>query len=131
VIAEHRAPDRPSALGLLIPVTGNPSMTYILEHKTPLAIADAQSDPLLAPVHEIMRQRSIASILLVPILIGGEVAGTLGIDAFQRREFSEADIALAQNVASQVGRCWSACACSRPRKSATSGWCVWHPSAKV
>ncbi len=104
VIAEYRAPGRPSALGLLIPVADNPSMAYILKHKTPLAVADAQSDPLLAPVHEIMRQQDIASILLVPILIGGEVAGTLGIDALQRREFSEADMALARNVASQVGQ---------------------------
>ncbi len=82
VIAEFLTPGRPSAIGVMIPVTGNPSMAYILSHKTPLAVADAQNDPLMASVHDIMRQRGVASILLVPILVGDQVVGTLGIDDF-------------------------------------------------
>ena len=103
IVAEYRAPGRSSALGLQIPVAENPSMAYILKHKLPLAVTDAQNDPLLAPVHAIMRQREVASILLVPILLSGGVAGTLGIDDLQPRQFSPTDITLMQNVASQVG----------------------------
>ena len=103
IIAEYRAAGRSSALGLQIPVAGNPSMAFILENKLPLAVTDAQNDPILAPVHEIMRQREVASILLVPILMRGKVTGTLGIDDLQRHEFSDTDIALMQNVAGQVG----------------------------
>lgn len=104
VIAEYRDPDRPSGLGIRIPVAENPSMAYILAHKAPLAIADAQSDPRLAPIWEVMRHRGTASILIVPVLSDGEVIGTLGIDALERRAFSEAEIRLAQHVASQVSQ---------------------------
>lgn len=104
IVAEYGAPGRPSALGLEIPAAGNPSMTYILENKIPLAIADAQTDPRLAPVHHIMRQRNVASIVLVPIFVGDKVAGTLGIDDLQRREFNQADISILQNIAKQIGQ---------------------------
>jgi GAF domain-containing protein/CheY-like chemotaxis protein len=104
VVAEYMTPGRPSALGVHIPLANNPSMAYILEHKIPLAVVDAQTDPLLAPVHEIMRQRGVISILLVPLLLGDEVAGTLGIDILHRREFSQAEIELMQNIAIQVSQ---------------------------
>ena len=104
VVADYHPPGSPSAIGVALPVAGNPSMAYILEHKAPLAVTDAQTDPLLAPVHEVMRQRNTQSLLIVPIIAGGEVIGTLGFDAFQRRVFDDADIDLVQHVASQVGQ---------------------------
>jgi PAS domain S-box-containing protein len=104
VIADFHPPDSPSALGVVIPVADNPGMEFVLKNKTALAVADAQTDPILAPVHQIMRQRSVRSILIVPILVEGEVMGTLGFDSFQHQEFSQADIALVQNVAGQVGQ---------------------------
>jgi len=104
VIATCQPPDSPSTIGVVIPVDGNPSMAYILEHKTPLAITDAQTNPLLTPVHELMRQWNIQSILIVPIIVDGEVIGTLGLDAFQRRVFSDSEVNLVQHVASQVGQ---------------------------
>jgi two-component system cell cycle sensor histidine kinase/response regulator CckA len=104
VIADYHPPDSISAIGWTLPVINNPSMAYILEHKVPLAIADAQHDPLLAPVHEIMRQRNAKSILIVPIIAGGEVIGTIGFDAFQRREFSASEIKLVQHVAGHLGQ---------------------------
>ncbi len=104
VIVEYGIPGRPSALGLDIPVEGNPSMVYIVDNKEPLAVFDAQNDPLLAPVHAIMRQRQVASILLAPILIGDRVVGTLGIDTLEPRQFSASEINLVQNVTRQVGQ---------------------------
>jgi len=104
VVAEYRAAGRPSALGARIPVADNPAMAYVLEHKVPLAVTDAQTDPRLAPVHELMRQQDITSILIVPIESRGEVVGTLGLDSLERRKFSGAEVALAQHVASQVGQ---------------------------
>lgn len=103
VVAEYCAPGRPTAAGSVFPVAGNPSMQYILEHKVPLAIPDAQTDPRLAPAHDVMRRRGTASLLLVPILVGDEVAGTLGIDALERRDFSTSDIELMLQIARQVG----------------------------
>ncbi|MEE9615975.1 MAG: GAF domain-containing protein [Anaerolineae bacterium] len=104
VVADYHPPGGHSAMGVALPVAGNPSMAYILEHKVPLAVTDAQTDPLLAPVHEVMRQRNAQSILIVPVIAGGEVIGTLGFDAFQRRVFDDSDVDLVQHVASQVGQ---------------------------
>ncbi len=104
VVADYYPPGSSSAMGVVIPVAGNPSMAYILEHKAPLAVTDAQTDPLLAPVHEVMRQRNTQSLLIVPIIACGEVIGTLGFDAFQRRVFDDSDVDLVQHIASQVGQ---------------------------
>lgn len=103
VIAEYQASDRPSALGVSIPLRGNPSMEHILRTKAPLAVEDAQRDPILAPVHEVMCYRGVASILLAPILVAGEVAGTLGVDYYERRKIEADDLRLIHDVASQVG----------------------------
>lgn len=104
VVAEYRAPGRPSALGQRIPVDGNPSMAYILTHRRPLAIEDAQHDPRMEPVWPLMRQRGVASILIAPILVRGELVGTLGIDSTTPRAFAPAEIDLVQRVADQVGQ---------------------------
>jgi PAS domain S-box-containing protein len=104
VVADFHPPDSPSAMGTAIPVTGNPSMTYILENKTPLAVSDAQTDPRLAPVHKIMRQRHVASILIVPIIADGNAIGTLGFDTFEKQIFSQSDIDLVQSIANQAGQ---------------------------
>ncbi len=104
VIADYHQPDDPGAVGVVIPVENNPSMVYVLENKAPLVVAEAQTDPRLAPVHEVMRQRHVQSILIVPVVVEGEVIGTLGFDAFQKRVFDDSEIELVQNVASQLGQ---------------------------
>ncbi|MGD9098987.1 MAG: GAF domain-containing protein, partial [Anaerolineae bacterium] len=103
VIADYHPPGSPSAIGITTSVDDSPSITYILKHKTPLSITEAQADPLLAPMHDFIRQRNVQSILVVPILVEGEVIGTLGIDTFQKRAFSQADVELVQHVANQMG----------------------------
>jgi signal transduction histidine kinase len=52
-----------------------------------------------------MRDRGTVSLLIVPILVArGRVAGTIGLDAIERREFSQEEIALAQSVAAAAGQ---------------------------
>ncbi|HFD40337.1 MAG TPA: PAS domain S-box protein, partial [Anaerolineae bacterium] len=102
VVAEYRTEDRPPALGAVIPAKDNPSVAYLLRHKRPLVIPDAQNDPLLAPVHDLMRQRGTVSLLLLPLIVEGEVVGSLGVDAIEPRPFSDEEVALAQRVAEQV-----------------------------
>ena len=104
VIAEYLEPGRPSGLGFIFPREGNPSSEYIFEHKKPLVIADAQNDPIMAPIHNLMRQRNVTSMLIVPIFLNGEVAGTFGFDDPEHREFSADDIDLVQRVAAQVSQ---------------------------
>lgn len=99
VVAEYRAPDRPSALGAVIPVAGNPATQYVLERRLPLFIPDAQNDPRLAAIRHLERQKGTVSLLIVPLLVRDQVIGTLGLNATQARQFSPEEIAMAQSAA--------------------------------
>jgi len=102
VVAEYLAEERPATLGMTIPISGNPSAEYLLRHKKPLVIVNAQTDPLTAPLHDLMRQQGTVSVLLLPLIIDGQVVGSLKIDATECRHFTDDQIALAQRVAEQV-----------------------------
>jgi len=104
VVVDYSDAETSSAEGSHIKVAGNPSMKFILEQKLPLAISDAQTDPLLAGVHELMHSRNIRSILLVPVVVEGQVIGTLGFDSLEPREFSQDEVDLVQHAASQAGQ---------------------------
>jgi GAF domain-containing protein len=102
VVAEYLTEGRPAAWGQRIPVENNPSFQYLLTLKAPLSVDDAQNDPRLAPIHELMRQRGTISLLLLPLVIKGEVVGSLGLDAIEPRHFSTEEVSLAWSVADQV-----------------------------
>jgi diguanylate cyclase (GGDEF)-like protein len=103
VVAERPAPGNGSGLGLEIPLDGNGSMDQILAKKSWFASQDAQNDPLLEPAHAILTRRSVRSILLVPLLVGDEVIGTLGCDSIEaQREFNAGEISLAVTIANLV-----------------------------
>jgi signal transduction histidine kinase len=105
IVAEYRTAGNVSYLGQTIPVTDNPATEIVLEGNTPLAIIDAQTDERLANVHELIRTLDIVSLLIVPITVArGRVAGTIGLHAAQRREFSAEEITLAQSVAAAAGQ---------------------------
>ncbi len=103
VFADHQPAGRGSSVGQVIPLEGNRSMDVIFNTQKPLAILDAQKDPLLEHIHSIMAERQVKSILIVPLLINNRVIGTLGCDAiFEPREFSAEDISLAQTMAGLI-----------------------------
>jgi len=103
VVAEHPAPGNGSGVGLEIPLAGNPSMDHILATKSWLASYDARNDPLLAAIRDLLEQRSVRSILLVPLLVGDEVIGTLGCDSISKlHDFNPGEITLAVTVANLV-----------------------------
>jgi PAS domain S-box-containing protein len=102
VVAEYLAEGRPSALGKTIPLAGNPSLGNLLSDGTPLAVSDAQNHPRLAPVYELMRQRGIVSLLVLPLVIEGEMVGGLSLDSIEPREFSPEEVSLARSMSDQV-----------------------------
>ncbi len=102
VVAEYRTSGRPPALNETIPVNGNPSFQYVLTHRAPLAADDAQHDPRLAPMHDLLCQRGIRSVLILPLVIKDEVIGSLSLDVVELRHFSAEEVSLAWSVAEQV-----------------------------
>ena len=100
VVAEHLDEGGVSSMGTRIPLRDNPSIDLIRRTKKPVAVRDAQRDPRMEKVWDIMKQRRTRSIMLVPIVIRGEVIGTIGLDAVHApRDFSREDQWLAETIA--------------------------------
>jgi diguanylate cyclase (GGDEF)-like protein len=104
VVAEYRHSDRPSALGEIIPVEGNPATQHVIETHQPLMLEDNLNDPRQAASHGLSRRRGTVSLLIVPILVQERVIGTLGLDSLEPRSFSPEEIVLMQSIASSVGQ---------------------------
>jgi PAS domain S-box-containing protein len=102
IVAEYRAKGRPSALGHVIPAENNPVTPYVLTHKAHLVVEDARNDPRLPVIHELTHQRGIVSRLILPLIIEGEVIGSLRLDTSEPRAFSIEEVNLAWSVADQV-----------------------------
>jgi signal transduction histidine kinase/ActR/RegA family two-component response regulator len=102
VVAEYLTEGRPSLLYESIPTKGGVGFLGLLDQKAPLVVHNAQNDPRLASIHDLMRQHDVVSILLLPLTIKGEVVGALGLDAIEPGHFSAEDISLAWSVGNQV-----------------------------
>ncbi|MBU0512510.1 MAG: PAS domain S-box protein, partial [Chloroflexi bacterium] len=103
VVAEYLSEGRSSDMDMVIPV-GTPATQYVLKHKAPLVVADAQHDPRMAAIHEVMSQRGTVTMLILPLMVRGQVVGTLGLDAPVRHEFSDEEINLAANAAAAAAQ---------------------------
>ncbi len=93
---DHPTPD------LLLPLEGNLSIERVRETRSPLASTDVLHDPLFEPAWENLKARGTRSLMIVPLLVGDRVVGTIGLDVLTRREFTEAEIGLAETIASQA-----------------------------
>jgi PAS domain S-box-containing protein len=102
VTAEYFTEPHLSSLDTIIPLTSDPLFQYLRDAKAPLVAHDAQHEPLLAPLHELLRRRGVVSLMIVPLLIGGEIIGGLGLESLGPHHFSTEAINLAWSVADQV-----------------------------
>ncbi len=104
VVAEYLDEGCSSSKGMIIPIENNPATLAVLERKAPLAIGDAQHDPRMARVHDLMRQQGVASMLLLPLMVRDKAIGTIGLDSMHARQFTEEEISLAANVAAAASQ---------------------------
>ena len=101
VVAEHR----PSSLlaSLSIPLHDNAATDWLDTHQRPLVAHAAQSEPLLAATHGLLRELDVRSLALVPLVLDGVVIGTVGLDFIGRTgSFSDQAVELCQTIASQT-----------------------------
>jgi GAF domain-containing protein/CheY-like chemotaxis protein len=68
---------------------------WVLTHRTPLCLADLQRDPRLSS-REFVAAEGLASALAVPIMRDATAIGVLACMSRSRREFNEADVAIAE-----------------------------------
>ncbi|MBK8046966.1 MAG: sensor domain-containing diguanylate cyclase [Anaerolineales bacterium] len=100
IVAEHAGPGIPSAVGSELPIAGNRSLEYVMSTRAPLYVADAQRDEIMAAVHAVMVQRQVRSILIVPLLFGDQVIGTIGSDSLHEpRAYTAEELWLASTLA--------------------------------
>jgi PAS domain S-box-containing protein len=85
--------DRPEGHG--------PSGTAFREART-VVTADIQSEPSAAPWREQLSRRGFHATAAMPIRDGGEVCGTLNVYATEARRFEEKEVALLEEVATEV-----------------------------
>lgn len=100
---------------LMIPVKGNPAIEWADKHHASMLVSDAVNDPRFTPIHAVLRAENIRDLLIVPLIVKGEVIGTVGLDAKAREHmFSMRDMATCETIANQVAtalensRLWSA-----------------------
>ncbi len=102
VVAEYLSPGRTSALGVYFPLENNPIVDYMLAHPEPLVIEDVRTDTRVAWTpysRQNIEARGTISMLIVPLTVGNDLIGTIGLDATEPREFSEDELMLATSVA--------------------------------
>ncbi|MGD8465151.1 MAG: GAF domain-containing protein, partial [Anaerolineae bacterium] len=102
VVAEALSEGLPSALGEAFSTADNPLFEHLLKRKSALVIDDAGNDPRYIPVGDRPRYPDTAAMLVLPLMIEGEVVGSLRADTFEPRAFSRDEIAFAQRVADQA-----------------------------
>jgi GAF domain-containing protein/CheY-like chemotaxis protein len=103
VVDYYADPKASSARGLQIPVRGNESTLWVMENRRSLFIRDAQSDPIIAPLHETFKRYGIRSLVIIPLLARNEVIGTVGLDILEAdQEFSEEQLRLAETIVLQA-----------------------------
>jgi len=104
VVAECIEGDEPSVLGEVIPISGNSLIQYLAERRTAVSIADLGTDERAIPFRRIAELLGTVSLLLIPLVVRGQVAGALGLGTKERREFTEDEITLANNIAAQTSQ---------------------------
>lgn len=103
VAEEFDATRSSSAVGVKIPVEGNELTQQVLETSELVVVSDAQHNPRTAPVHDILREQGVETIILMPILAGNQVLGTVGIDILEKdKTFAPEDRRLAENIIFQA-----------------------------
>lgn len=75
-----------------ISLEGNEISLQVMRERKPVSVLDAQNDPRMGAGREVAKRFGVVSMLLVPILAGDRVLGTLGLDSYEPREFSSDEI---------------------------------------
>lgn len=96
-------PDGKGDIGLIIPISNSPATLQVLETKQPVFIYDVRNNPLTANIKQILDARGTKNMLLLPLLSGNEIVGTVGFDTFDlERTFNDDEIQLVETILYQV-----------------------------
>jgi GAF domain-containing protein/HAMP domain-containing protein len=105
VVAEAHDPERTSsALGVEIPVEGNPLTQQVISQRKSMQVSAAQTSLEGAPIREMLQEQGIESLLLIPVAAGNDIIGTVGLDLLDAgSQFSPEARQLAESIVLQAG----------------------------
>jgi PAS domain S-box-containing protein len=93
----------PKLAGRAMPISSNPATNSSIKSGKTVLVADAQKDLILKPIHEIMKQRNIQSVLVTPLFSRNKVIGVFSVDTNDaKRKFDTNDITLIETLAKQL-----------------------------
>ncbi len=86
------ASDNPQADMLAIDLAKYPEIRRAIETGAPVFVEDVANDPLLEPVRELLLTQGYRSLLVLPLVYGKEVLGTLFLRASRSVPFTESEM---------------------------------------
>ncbi len=104
VLAEHSSFDaKTGATGIRLPLVASPCFREAVESRTSLFVQGAASSPLTSGIQDLLEERGISNLLLVPLLSMGEVTGVIMLGRGEAEEaFGSVENRLAETVAGQI-----------------------------
>lgn len=92
-----------SAVGFVIPVDNNPATQTAIAERRPVIVPQATESPLTASAHDVLRQRGVKTILILPLVVENDVIGTVGLDVVEEGlELTDDQLRLAETIVYQA-----------------------------
>ena len=86
-----------------IPLANNPLVERLQQTLSPVLVDDVPSTETLSDTaKQLLMKRGVKSVLIVPLIAGGQLLGYLNIDQSDRGRFRPGEIELAQTIANQT-----------------------------
>ncbi len=96
-------PDTPNTVGLEIPLENNPSSQTVIETRRSLIVEDPQHAEITSGLHEVMRQLDVRGLIIIPLISGAEVIGTVALESLaETRTFGQDELRLAETIVFQA-----------------------------
>ncbi len=92
-----------SAVGVVIPLENNPATQQAIASRQPVIVERATESPLTASAHDVLRQRGVKTILILPLVVENDVIGTVGLDVVEEGiELTKGQLRLAETIVYQA-----------------------------
>ncbi len=104
LVASASAPNAPAQdiVGVKLPLS-NPLIEEARRTHRPVICRNIETDPRVADIRDLLRQRATKQLIVVPLLARDEVIGTLGLDiADLETEVTEDELRLLEQIAHQI-----------------------------
>lgn len=93
-----------SAKGFKIPVAGNKLMELVQKSRRTIVINNAQQAPETENIHSALKEQKVETLIVMPIVAGGQIIGTVGIDLFEYGDkLTDEQLRLAETIVLQAG----------------------------